>query len=206
MCGSDSNTSMEQGYVSNPATGATSLNNYGVGWNGAQMGVQNPGSIDISQTNPALSGDIDAMKSLGVNANQMVDNAFDPHYFDQLKGVMKSNQETSTNNQFARMGLAGSSAAAGAVTQGDTNIDLSMLQRQQGMQMQALNAAGGVDKSIAGMQLQGQGQYNQFQQSGLDAYFGLVNAQNQAQASNNAMWGAMIGGAASGAGMAAGGL
>lgn len=204
MCmGGSSYASLGQNYVQNPSTGATSLNNWSAGWNGTSMGEQNPGSIDLSQTNPALAGIIKNMGGLEGNAGQMVNEAFDPNYYQPLVDKYKANAETSTNNQFARMGLAGSSANAGSVQQADQNVDLGFLQRQQQMQAQALGTAAGLDKNLAGLTLEGQGQYNHFQNSALDSYFALINAQNQQQASNNQMWGSIIGGGIQGGGMAA---
>lgn len=159
-------------------------------YNHRQYGYySNPGQVDIHNTNPALGGLYDDMGSMRSDFQSTLDRVMDPGSYNNLRDEYAQRAGTSLNNRFASMGLAGSSAAVGALNESDRQTALSFRDRQLGEQTRAIGVASGLDKAREAMLLAGQGQYGAWQDQLLGIQMGQQQAYQQQVAAENQMWG-----------------
>lgn len=166
-----------------------------------------PGSINPLTTNPYMGSQITDMTNLrGMYHDSIMNNYMNPAFYNQMRDQSGDRLTSGINNQYARMGLSGSSANAGAVTQGLIGNDQQWRERQLSDQMRAMQGESMLDNNINSMIGGIQNQYGDWQNQIVQTMMGIKNSQNAQDASQNAMWGQIIGGVAGGGGAAAGGM
>lgn len=165
-----------------------------------------PGSIDPMTANPYIGSQISDMQNLRGEFGQSVTNNYmNPAFYDQMKAQSGDQLTSRVNNQYARMGLSGSSANAGSVTQGLISNDQQWRERQLSDQLRAMQGQSMLDNNINSMISGVQNQYGGWQNSIVEQMMGIKNSQNQQSAANDQLWGSIIGGTLQGGGSAAGG-
>lgn len=165
--------------------------NYG----GTPIYMNNPAMFSPDQLNPTASPYVNNINSLqGDLQNSAAGGAFNPNFYQGM--IDKSNASLTSNlgNQFAGMGLSGSSAEAGAMSNSLINNQMSWMNREQSDQMKSVSALEGLDQTGLKDTMAIQSQYGNFEDSYNQSIANLMGLQNQAQASNNQMWGSIIGG------------
>ena len=138
----------------------------------------NPGSIDISKQNPTAYGNITALQGYQNKFNDYASTYTDPNRYQTMLNNSNAASNTSIANQMANVGLAGSSAMFGNQANAMRQNGLANQQQQFNDYQSILkdNASlTGQENSIA---MGAQNQYGQYQN-------GIVQAQQQADASQN---------------------
>lgn len=177
------------------------VNSLNMDYNGTQIPMINPGTLDPSQINPAASpylGQIQSMFS-GLQGSML-----GPDQYKHLQDTSEANLTTSLSNKYAAMGLSGSSAEMGGLNQAIQSNQMNWMNRQQGDYAKYLNAGEGLTKEGYGMTTGIQGGYGNFQDVYGQNILGLLGVGQGAANSSNQMIGSMVGGGFSGAGLAAG--
>jgi hypothetical protein len=160
---------------------------------GSSVSLQNPGHVDLHQTNPELASQIDMMKGYQKSSQPMLEQYFDPTRLAGRRDDMIQRQNTTLQNQYARMGLSGSSAAAGALGEADRQIDFGFQDRQLRELQSALGIEQGLSSGIVHDTMAGQSQYSSYQSQILQTLLAMRGQDAQAQQANGQMIGSGIG-------------
>lgn len=166
--------------------------------------LQDPGLIDLAKANPELYKELQYSRGRRDNFDNFAQQYTDPARYEQLRQLQRERAMVSNTNQFANIGLAGSSAAIGAGNEAASRVDMAMIDRQLAdrMRIEQMDAllSGQVRGGISGIQ----NSFAQFQTQRMNAYLGK---QQIDQADRAAILGAAgsIGGAVLGGGMGGGG-
>ena len=182
------------GSVNNPVSGVNM--NFG----GQSLGLNDPGMMNPGQLNPYAQQYMQNNQNL---MSQMQGSMLNPQQYAQLQGTQQQNLTTSLDNQYAAMGLSGSSAEMGGVAQAVNQNQMSWLNRQQGDERNYASAMSGLNQQGYGDLMGIQNQYGNFQDAYSQDVVGLYGIQQGAQAANNQMWGQMVSGGLQAGGMAA---
>lgn len=178
----------------------------GLSYNGTPMNVQNPYMLSPGDLNPAASGYLDNVKNLYSQfSNSAAGGAFNPSFYDNMKQTQEGQITSSLDNQYAKMGLSGSSAEMGGLNQAIQSNQMNWLNRQQGDQMKAMQGLEGLNQQGYGMTTGMQNEYGDFESAFNQSIANLLGVQQQQQASNNASLGGIIGSGLGAAGTALGG-
>jgi hypothetical protein len=178
---------------------------------------QNPGRVDLSQTNPELNAQIEQLKQMQLQAQGIYNDSMDSSKYNQRIEEMQGRAGTSLQNRYNQMGLGGSAVAMGAIGEQNRQINMGMRDRQLGEQMRALQMQEGLNGQVQRSILAGQGQYNGYQMQNYQKDMGILgydtNQANhfdslgmQAATNNAAMTGQVIGSVGTIGGAVAGGL
>lgn len=174
--------------------------NYG----GAQMYMNNPAQFSPDQLNPSVAPYMNNIGQLQAQFGQSAaGGAFNPDFYQGMEKTSESNMTSSLSNQYAQMGLGGSSAEAGAMANAVNQNQMNWMNREQSDQLKALSGMEGLDKMGIADTMAVQGQYSNFEDSYNQSIANLLGLQNQAQASSNQLTGSLIGGGMQGGMMAA---
>lgn len=196
-----------QGVPSIPAMGDNGIgvNSYGMPggpvsgvsmqYDGTPINMRNPGMMDPTQLNPYAGQYLNQINGMMSQFQSSASGgAFNPDFYKGMHDTQQANLTTGIENSYARMGLAGSSAEMGGISNAITNNDMSWLNRQQSDQMKAMTGMESLNnmgmKDVMGIQ----GQYGDFQDSYNQDILSLLGVNQQAQASQNQMIGQGIGG------------
>jgi hypothetical protein len=171
------------------------LQNMNMTYNGAPINFQNPTQFTNAQMNPeAAAYNTNTNNLYSEFQSSSAGNAFNPNAFAGMQAQQQSNLTSSMGNQMAAMGLSGSSAEVGGMSNAIQNNQMAWLQKQQGMQMQAMQGLEGLNNTGYQQTMGIQNQYGGFQDVANQDILGLLGAQQQAQAAQNSMWGQIAGG------------
>jgi hypothetical protein len=157
--------------------------------------MTNPGNINPFSANPYAGAAISSLQGLQGYQSSLMNEAFDPNYYNGLKANAITGQTNSIDNQYAKMGLAGSSANLGADQSAVNQTNMQFYNRQMQDQRNAINGMMGLDQNMYGDILGIQNQYGAFQNGMLANMMGASNSQNQLNMANNQMMAQMMGGA-----------
>lgn len=165
-------------------------------YGGATINMNDPANFSPDMLNKSASpyiSDINNLKSQFENS--AAGSAFNPEFYKGMMDTSSANLESHLNNQYAAMGLSGSSAEAGAMSNALTNNQMSWMNRQQGDQLKAMSGIEGLDQTGLKDTMGVQAQYGEFQDAYNQSIANLLGLQNQAQASSNQETGQIIAGA-----------
>lgn len=165
-----------------PAPYSNDFNSFQMGSEG--VGEIAPGMLSPDALNPFASQPLQQLSGLQSGYQQMASEAFNPTYYDPLKNNIEQRQDTSLNNQYAKMGLSGSSANLGAIGDSNRQTELSFYNRQLGDQAKVLAGSQGLEQNMYSDMMGIQGQYDAFQNHKLDAYVNYNNGTAMASAQN----------------------
>lgn len=195
-------TPVNTAYNTNPDG---TINSWGFGYGGMQSpAMLNPQGVNPYTANPYAGAELSNLQGLQGAQGQIMSEAFDPSYYNSLKANAITGSTTSIDNQYAKMGLAGSSANLGADSSSINNLNQYYLNRQMGDQEHAIQGMAGLDNSMYGDIMGIQGQYGDFQNGILDTLVGLNNSSQEQQMANNQMMANLMGSAMGAAGSYAG--
>lgn len=181
--------------MSNPTYGPGGLLQGGtVNVQGNSIPVTNPGSVDPNQANPYASQYLNNLSGLyGQFSNSAAGSAFNPGFYNQLQNTQQNNLTTSLGNQYAAMGLSGSSAEMGGLNQAIQSNQMNWMNRQQSDQMKSLQGLEGLNSAGYNETMGIQGGYGNFESTyGQDVLGGLGMLQGQ-QIANTSALGGMFG-------------
>lgn len=169
-------------------------------YGGAQMNMQNSALYSPSELNPSAASYVTNNSGIyGQLSNSSV-NPFNTDIYSQTQANNQASLTSSLQNQYASMGLSGSSAEMGGLSNAITQSQLQAQKQQMGAQLQYSGALSGLNQQGYTDTMGIQNQYSDYQDSYNQSIANLLGVQQQSQASNNQMWGQIIAG-----GMQAGG-
>lgn len=174
------------------------------------MNIQNPGTMDPSQLNPAAAQSLTNNQNLySMYSNSAAGSAFNPGFYSGMEAQGQTGATSSMANQMAGMGLGGSSAEVGGMTNAINSNQMNWMNREQGDQQKALSGLEGLNQQDYNMTTGIQQGYGEFQSSYDQDVLGLLGMQQQTQNANNSnLYGLLdsgLGAAGSAAGKSAGG-
>lgn len=185
--------------TSSPGTPISGIN---IGYGSSSFPMYDPGMMNPASLNPYAAGYLNNNQSL---MSQVQGSMLNPQQYQQLQGTQQQNLTTSLNNQYAAMGLSGSSAEMGGVAQAINQNQMSWLNRQQSDAQKYAGTMTGLNQQGYGDLMGIQSQYGQFQDVYGQDIVGLEGLNQQQDAGNNQMWGQIAGGALAAGGTIAGG-
>lgn len=146
----------------------------------------NPGIIDPSQANPYANQYLQNTNTMMNDfSHSVAGGAFNPNFYGQMQAKQQDQLTSSMGNQYARMGLAGSSAEMGGMNQAIQGNQMAWLNRQQSDQMQALKGLEGLNNQGMNQLSQIQGQYSAFEDATNQDILSIINQGNQTSTANN---------------------
>lgn len=168
------------------------VNSFDFGMGDNSVNMKNPGSLDPSQLNPYAAAYLSKLNGVSDQYKGVADQYLNSDYYNKMMNEYGQRAQTSVDNNFARMGMAGSSAAAGAGMEAQRQNTMMWNQKR-------LQDAGTAASMMSGLDQRGyqgvmgiQNQYGGFQNSMADAYINMLNAQQQQQQMNNQLYGSLI--------------
>lgn len=153
---------------------------------GEEVTYANPGHLDLKGINPALYSEIENTQQLRDRFRESSAYALDPARYDARMREDMAMANTSLQNRFAQMGLAGSSAAMGALNESDRRTMMAWDDRQVNDLLRSLQMEQALSGQISNGYLTIQNQYDNLQKN-------VANAQLQQQAQDQQMLGSIIG-------------
>lgn len=200
-----------QGYGANPSLFNGAPNPYGISTNiaydnGQDLSITSPGSINPSQTNPYAAGYLQNNQNLYSQFSQSAaGGAFNPSFYQGMQNTSQANLTTSLGNQYARMGLSGSSAEMGGMSNAIQQNQMSWLNREQSDQTRAMQGLEGLNNQGYSETMGLQNQYSGYQNEVNQDQLGLYGVQQQQQAANNSLLGGIASAGIGAAGFLLGG-
>lgn len=157
---------------------------------GNQYYVPRPGEIDPASANPYAYAEIKKMQGYRDQYNDYTD----PEMYKELAARRASAAEMNTANRYGRIGLAGSSVAFGAQDDAAYAENLRTLEERRGALQNAYSMSQGIGQGISSIQ-------NTDYTARMAEYQQWLNAKNQEQANDAAMWSTIgtVGGGVAGA-------
>lgn len=171
-------------------------------YNGMSVPLKNPGMMDPNSINPYASQYLQNNQDLMAQVHNSV---LSPSQYGQLQNTQQANLTTSMDNQYARMGLSGSSAEMGGVAQAINQNSMNWMNRQQSDMSNYAHMYSSLNQQGYGDVMGLQNQYGNFQDVYGQDMFSLMGINQQDNASNNQMWGNIISSGLSAVGSIAGG-
>lgn len=172
---------------------------------GTNINLMNPGSMGPGEVNPYANQVLQNNQNLyGMFQNSAAGGAFNPNFYNQLKNSQQQQITSSMGNQYAAMGLSGSSAEMGGMANAVSNNQMNWLNRQQSDQMRAMQGLSGMNQQMYGDIMGIQNQYGNYEDTAAQSQLGLLGLQQQQRAANQQLEGQIVGGLLGGAGSAIG--
>ena len=170
------------------------MQDVGINYGNADLNMQNPTQFSNAALNPeAAAYNTNTNNLYNMFSQSAAGNAFNPNAFSGMQAQQQSNLTSSLGNQYAAMGLSGSSAEMGGMSNAIQNNQMGWLQKQQGMQMQAMQGLEGLNNQGYQQTMGIQNQYGQFQDVANQDILGLIGVQQQAQNAQNQAIGQIAG-------------
>ena len=172
-------------------------------YNGTQMSYQNPGLMSPSGLNPAAAAYASQLQGLGQQIQGATPGSA---YYQGMANTQGAAIQSSIGNQMAGMGLSGSSAAAGAMTQAGIQNNQAWTQKQFQDTMASAQAQGQLNQAGYGQTMGIQNQYGEFEDAYNQSIANLLGAQQQSSEAETSAWTGGISALLGGGGTAAGGI
>lgn len=153
---------------------------------GQDVSYQDPGTTRLKDINPEVFAETDYLRNLRDKYHSQFQSALEPALYDERAGRQKDISRTAIQNRYAQSGLAQSSASYGAQQQSDISIQDQFERQRVSDMMRAMQLEAALSGQITGNTMGAQGQFAQSQ----NQYNQSVLQQN---ASDQAMWGSIIG-------------
>ena len=177
-----------------------------LGYNGMNMQYNNPAQYSPSTLNPSAGAYITNLNNLYSEfSNSAAGGAFNPSFYSGLEATQQNNLTSAMGNQYASMGLAGSSAEMGGINQAIQGNQMSWLNRQQGDQLKALSGLQGLNQAGYSDTMGIQNQYGDFEGAYNQSIASLTGMQQQQKEANSALAAGMLTGGKGGFGGIMGG-
>ncbi len=153
------------------------------------LSINSPGSIDPSQVNPYAAQYLQNNQNMYNQFSQSAaGGAFNPAFYKGMQDTSQANLTTSLSNQYARMGLSGSSAEMGGESNAIQQNQMSWLNRQQSDQSRAMQGMEGLNNQGYSETMGLQSEWAAYQQEVNQDELSLYGVQQQQSAANNQMW------------------
>lgn len=163
-------------------------------YDGANFTMNNGANFNPNQLNASAGKYVDNNTDMmNEFKNSAAGGAFNPHFYDTMKAQSQAHGTTSLENEYAKMGLSGSSAEMGGLNQSIQGNQMSWLNREQSDQMKAMQGMEGINAQGYGQTMGIQNGYNDFEGSYNQSLASLLGVKTGQEDSNNQMWGNMIG-------------
>lgn len=176
--------------------------NYG----GADIQLQHPGLVDPLAVNPYANQYLQHTNDLySMFSNSAAGGAFNPSFYNQMMQNQQNQMTTGLGNQYARMGLSGSSAEMGGMANAIQSNQMNWMNRQQSDQMRAMQGLQSLNNTGYQQTMGIQNQYGDFQDAYSQDIMSLLGINQSDINSNNQLEGQIIGSIIGAGGMAAGG-
>lgn len=170
------------------------------------VNLSNPGLTDLPTANPELYRELYGRRAIRDRFRDFADQYLDPQRYAERRDDLLQRADVQNMNRFSRMGLAGTSAAAGAGNESMRQIEFGMQDRAISDQMRLLQMenllTGNIEKDILAIQTQ----YDNYQKAYMNMLLGAEHSNQAAEAADRAMWGQILSAVGATGGAIAGGM
>lgn len=156
--------------------------NYG----GTPMSYQNPGAMSPASLNPYAAAYGAKLNGLSTQIGESMPGS---DWYQHMEDTQSQNLNTKLGNQYAAMGLSGSSAEMGAMSSANIQNENQWTSRQLGDSMKSAGMQSQLDQAGYGETMGIQGQYGNFEDAYNQSIASLMGVQQGANTSNNALAG-----------------
>lgn len=170
-------------------------NNINVG--GQNLTTENPAYFSPQDLNPSAAGYTQGLQGLmgGIMNNTPGGQALQGNsgYYQNMMGIQGQGIQSMMGNQYARMGLQGSSAEMGGMSQALTQNQLAWTGKEQSDALQSAQGISSLDQAAYGQTMGIQNQYGNYENTANQDILSALGYQSSQQQANNQMFASIFG-------------